>query len=161
MIIYQYKPGWRVSFKDYWLDQGDKCLARVTIVYTVDNADNAALPPIVGRHDFEYFWVTPDLTRVAELIVPNNELPRLFDIRKLRHNYLWNPDPAWQDSRLGNPVLSTPRDVVYDAVTRFELHEVRHFLRTADGEHIINPHPGAVDGTTPHPSPIHPDEPRL
>lgn len=69
-------------------------------------------------------------------------------------------EKPWAETTL-DVYLADALECAYDAVVRFELHELKHWLKDADGNHLVNPHPGEAPDDSQDSEIVQSDEPRL
>lgn len=130
MTRYQYKPGWFIE-----VGHKNEYLA-VTIFFDSHDADTNE--PLNAKHTFQY---SPTPSGLWQYMAGK-------------------PTDCWVDDAHPVTALADMDACVYDACVRFEIHEVKEFLKDADGNFLIHPHPEIADGGT-DPKDLQPNEPRL
>jgi hypothetical protein len=117
MTVYKFLPGWAVTSRLMPEDtyNGARLLV-VNIHYDVLDADALDREiQILARHTFEYLQDSTGL-------------------------WTYRGQDAWNDTVC--PVkLASMEMAVYDAMVRFQVHEVKHFLRREDDTPLVDPHP--------------------
>ena len=111
--VYLYKPGFMVICQDPATDNGVEVRSKVTVNYTVTDSDDR----------------TQDTTGIV-----------IFEYIKEEWGYQWVGKPCWDAPGLKSR-LKTWEQCIYNAVIRFELHEVKEHLRRPDGTSVVDPHP--------------------